>query len=89
MRAQEQSADLHFLTQKCRYGKGCSHGRNAVVCVQAETTRLLLTMGGMPFEDATFGFDKWGELKASMPYGQVPVLEGVNCPFKGGCQGGP
>eukprot|EP00967_Tisochrysis_lutea_P141527 scaffold260136_cov17-Tisochrysis_lutea.AAC.1 len=32
-------------------------------------------MGGMPFEDATFGFDKWGELKASMPYGQVPVLE--------------
>ncbi|KAF5829954.1 hypothetical protein DUNSADRAFT_15273 [Dunaliella salina] len=40
-----------------------------------ETTRLLFTMGGMPFEDATFGFDKWGELKATMPYGQVPVLE--------------
>jgi len=43
--------------------------------MQAETTRLLLTLGGIPFEDATFGFDKWQEIKTHMPYGQVPVLE--------------
>ncbi|GAX85945.1 hypothetical protein CEUSTIGMA_g13361.t1 [Chlamydomonas eustigma] len=42
---------------------------------KAETIRILLNYGGIPFEDFTFKFEAWPEYKSKMPFGQVPVLE--------------
>lgn len=41
----------------------------------AEVTRLLFSYGGIEFEDNRFQKENWPELKPSMPFGQVPVLE--------------
>ena len=43
----------------------------------AEKSRLALRLGKIPFEDARVSFDDWrrGDLKATTPYGQLPVLE--------------
>ena len=43
--------------------------------VRAETTRILLHYGGIPFEDFVFQREQWAELKTKMTFGQVPVLE--------------
>ncbi|KAJ9512917.1 hypothetical protein QJQ45_029067 [Haematococcus lacustris] len=42
---------------------------------KAEVTRVLLNVGKIPFEDYTISREQWAELKPTMPYGQVPVLE--------------
>lgn len=42
---------------------------------RAETTRILLHYGGIPFEDFVFQKEQWADLKPKMPFGQVPVLE--------------
>ena len=42
---------------------------------RAETTRIMLNYGGIPFEDFVFQREQWAELKLKMPFGQVPVLE--------------
>lgn len=44
------------------------HGR-------AGASRWALAQGGYPFEDVRFEREAWPALKATMPYGQVPVLE--------------
>lgn len=41
----------------------------------AEPIRLLLSYGGVEFEDDRFNVEDWPKLKPSMPFGQVPVLE--------------
>ena len=48
--------------------------------VRAETTRILLHYGGIPFEDFVFQREQWAELKTKMPFGQVPVLEVSHAP---------
>uniref|UniRef100_A0A1I7YRG4 glutathione transferase n=1 Tax=Steinernema glaseri TaxID=37863 RepID=A0A1I7YRG4_9BILA len=40
-----------------------------------ETARLLFTYAGVPFEDVRVTMEQWPELKAKMPWGQLPVLE--------------
>ena len=47
---------------------------------RAETTRILLHYGGIPFEDFVFQREQWAELKTKMPFGQVPVLEVSHAP---------
>eukprot|EP00199_Chlamydomonas_sp_CCMP681_P004580 CAMPEP_0119106488 /NCGR_PEP_ID=MMETSP1180-20130426/4488_1 /TAXON_ID=3052 ORGANISM="Chlamydomonas cf sp, Strain CCMP681" /NCGR_SAMPLE_ID=MMETSP1180 /ASSEMBLY_ACC=CAM_ASM_000741 /LENGTH=143 /DNA_ID=CAMNT_0007091837 /DNA_START=88 /DNA_END=516 /DNA_ORIENTATION=- len=44
---------------------------------RAETTRVLLTLGGVPFKDTHVAYlgPEWEALKPKTPYGQVPVLE--------------
>ncbi|KAG2433085.1 hypothetical protein HYH02_012789 [Chlamydomonas schloesseri] len=42
---------------------------------RAEVSRLLFTIGGIPFEDVTYTFATYGEFKPKTPFGQVPVLE--------------
>ncbi|GFH29640.1 uncharacterized protein HaLaN_28333, partial [Haematococcus lacustris] len=42
---------------------------------KAELTRVLLNVGNVPFEDYTISREQWAELKPTMPYGQIPVLE--------------
>jgi len=39
-----------------------------------EPIRMALAMGGLEFEDKRVPGTEWGELKASTPYGQMPVL---------------
>ena len=56
----------------------------SVACVtlhlcRAETTRILLDYGGIPFEDVAFSRESWPELKPKTPFGQVPVLEVSDC----------
>ncbi|KAF5295901.1 hypothetical protein FQR65_LT10389 [Abscondita terminalis] len=41
----------------------------------AEPIRFLLSYGGIEFEDFRFERSNWPQLKPSMPFGQVPVLE--------------
>jgi len=41
----------------------------------AETTRLILAQAGVDYEDVRIEKDKWPELKPTMPFGKVPVLE--------------
>ncbi|XP_057368616.1 glutathione S-transferase 1-like [Daphnia carinata] len=41
----------------------------------AELTRLIFHYAGVAFEDVRFEKSEWPQLKASMPFGQVPVLE--------------
>ena len=36
---------------------------------------MMLAHSGADWEDVSFGFDKWPELKPSMPNQQVPCLE--------------
>jgi len=43
------------------------HGRG-------EIARLCLHAGNIPFEDSRVSFGEWPALKASTPYGQLPVL---------------
>ncbi|XP_047535692.1 glutathione S-transferase 2-like isoform X1 [Vanessa atalanta] len=40
-----------------------------------ESIRLLLAYGGQEFEDIRVAREDWPELKPSMPFGQMPVLE--------------
>ncbi|KAL6754465.1 hypothetical protein V8C86DRAFT_3165179 [Haematococcus lacustris] len=42
---------------------------------RAELTRVLLNVGNIPFDDYIISREQWAELKPTMPYGQVPVLE--------------
>ncbi|KAB0792009.1 hypothetical protein PPYR_13970 [Photinus pyralis] len=44
----------------------------------AEPIRLLMSYGKLEFEDFRFDRDDWPQIKPTMPFGQVPVLE-----FKG------
>lgn len=37
--------------------------------------RLILNHAGVPFEDHRITMDKWPQLKPTMPFGKVPVLE--------------
>ncbi len=41
---------------------------------RAESCRLALVLGGVPFEDDRIKHDTWKTMKASTPFGQVPVL---------------
>ncbi|CAK4731477.1 hypothetical protein AeMF1_002425 [Aphanomyces euteiches] len=41
---------------------------------RAETTRLALHVGGIPFEDERIAREAWPELKPTLPYKQLPVL---------------
>ncbi|RHY99515.1 hypothetical protein DYB26_005923 [Aphanomyces astaci] len=41
---------------------------------RAETTRLALTIAGVPFEDERVSRGQWQALKASFPFRQLPVL---------------
>ncbi len=45
------------------------------VAARAEPTRLAFHIGGVPFEDVRISHDAWPAMKATMPLGQVPVLE--------------
>lgn len=45
------------------------------VAGRAELTRLLFHYGGIAFEDYRVDFSKFAELKATLPLGQVPLLE--------------
>nr|UNY86278.1 glutathione S-transferase sigma1 [Phyllotreta striolata] len=42
---------------------------------RGEPIRMLLTYGGVPFEDNRFEWDDWPKIKPTTPLGQVPVLE--------------
>ncbi|PNW71783.1 hypothetical protein CHLRE_16g682725v5 [Chlamydomonas reinhardtii] len=42
---------------------------------RAEVSRLLFTIGNVPFEDVTYTYATFAEFKAKTPFGQVPVLE--------------
>uniref|UniRef100_A0A7S0ULC7 Glutathione S-transferase n=1 Tax=Polytomella parva TaxID=51329 RepID=A0A7S0ULC7_9CHLO len=44
---------------------------------RAEVTRLLLTLGGVQFEEKRYGFGspEWLEFKKKTPFGQAPVIE--------------
>ncbi|RHY33119.1 hypothetical protein DYB32_001963 [Aphanomyces invadans] len=41
---------------------------------RAETVRLALTIGGVPFEDHRFQREEWPALKQTLPFKQVPAL---------------
>merc|ERR1712108_108297 len=42
---------------------------------KGELTRLLLAAGNIDYEDFRVGFSDWpGEIKATTPFGQMPVL---------------
>lgn len=42
---------------------------------RGEAIRLALTIGGVEFEDKRVPFQDWGKVKATTPWGTVPVLE--------------
>ena len=42
---------------------------------RAELTRLIFAQAGIPYEDIRIELKQWPELKPTMPFGQVPVLE--------------
>ncbi|CAH1101308.1 unnamed protein product [Psylliodes chrysocephalus] len=42
---------------------------------RGEPIRMLLTYGGIPFEDIRFEVDEWPKIKPTTPLGQVPILE--------------
>lgn len=42
---------------------------------RAELTRLLLSFGGIAFEDARVSGPEFGAMKATLPLGQLPVIE--------------
>merc|ERR1712107_430563 len=44
---------------------------------RAETTRLILAQAGVAFEDKRIEPAEWPALKASLPMGQLPILEVV------------
>ncbi|RHZ24309.1 hypothetical protein DYB37_012816 [Aphanomyces astaci] len=41
---------------------------------RAETVRLALTIGGVPFEDQRLQREQWAALKPSLPFRQLPAL---------------
>lgn len=41
----------------------------------AEKVRLALVLSGIPFEDERVTFEQWGTMKASTPYGQLPLMK--------------
>ncbi|KAL5015162.1 hypothetical protein ScPMuIL_009432 [Solemya velum] len=43
--------------------------------VRGELIRLILTVGGVQFEDERIQLQNWGTVKPKMPQGHVPVLE--------------
>lgn len=42
---------------------------------RGEVARLLFAVAGQKYEDERIEFSKWPEIKASTPFGQMPVLE--------------
>ena len=42
---------------------------------RAELARLIFAQAGVPYEDVRIEFEKWPELKPTMPFGQMPVLD--------------
>ena len=42
---------------------------------RAETTRLILAQAGVAYEDNRVEKEDWPALKASLPLGQLPILE--------------
>ena len=42
---------------------------------RGELARILFAIGGQEYEDVRIERDQWPNLKASMPFGQIPVLE--------------
>ena len=42
---------------------------------RAETARLILAQAGVSYEDKRIEKEEWPALKASLPMGQLPVLE--------------
>ena len=42
---------------------------------RGEECRLALHLAGVSFEDRRLNREQWGELKPTMPYGSIPVLE--------------
>lgn len=41
----------------------------------AESIRFLLSYGNIEFEDVRVDFKDWAQLKTTMPFGQMPILE--------------
>jgi len=41
----------------------------------SEKVRLTLSVAGVPFEDKRVQFSEFGAMKASLPNGQLPVME--------------
>ena len=42
---------------------------------RAELVRLIFAQAGVPYEDVRIELKKWPEIKPTMPFGKVPVLE--------------
>ncbi|CAG9837865.1 unnamed protein product [Diabrotica balteata] len=42
---------------------------------KAEPIRMLLSYGGIPFEDVRIKYEDWSKVKHTYPLGQLPVLE--------------
>lgn len=42
---------------------------------RGEPVRLALTLGGIAFEDHRFAYPQFAEIRKTVPFGQVPVLE--------------
>jgi hypothetical protein len=42
---------------------------------RGEPVRLALTLGGVAFEDHRFAYPQFAEIRKTVPFGQVPVLE--------------
>ncbi|KAJ9512044.1 hypothetical protein QJQ45_004604 [Haematococcus lacustris] len=53
----------------------CCNSLSSLQPGKAEVTRVLLNVGKIPFGDYIISREQWAELKPTMPYGQVPVLE--------------
>uniref|UniRef100_A0A9J2P7J0 glutathione transferase n=1 Tax=Ascaris lumbricoides TaxID=6252 RepID=A0A9J2P7J0_ASCLU len=45
------------------------------VQMRAEPARMMFKLAGVPFEDVRISKQEWPQLKPTMPFGQVPVLE--------------
>ena len=48
------------------------------LCARAESTRLILKYGNVPFEDVVLSFHDWGEAKAKgeiCHFGQLPSMQ--------------
>ena len=42
---------------------------------RAELARLIFAQAGVPYEDVRIDLKKWPDLKSTMPFGKLPVLE--------------
>ena len=41
---------------------------------KGELIRVIMSVGGIEFEDKRFSFEEWPEHKPNTPFGQMPVL---------------